>query len=114
MTHVIKGERATKPLLDQPGRQNSLASIAEALEYRRPNTFGRDGGGNHAYHNGGTRAATKRDKNPDGYACGGPKDGHALVEQGKAEPHPRKYAIATPTVTPSANNRPCTTCEERR
>ena len=32
VTHVIKGECATKPLLDQPGREDSFASIAEALE----------------------------------------------------------------------------------
>jgi hypothetical protein len=73
MSDVIKGEFATEPLLDQPSREDSVTGIAEALEYRRPNApiaqdVGRDGGSNHTDHNGGTHAATQRDKNTDGDA----------------------------------------------
>jgi hypothetical protein len=73
MTNVIEGECATEPPLDQPGRQNSLARIAEALEYRSPKAsvtheVGNDGGDDHANDDGPPCAWARHDKNADSYA----------------------------------------------
>src|SRR5262245_10205916 len=71
--NVIKGECATEPTLDQPSRQNSLAGIAETLEYRSPQAsitheVGNDGRDHHANDNGPPCAWTQHNKNADSNA----------------------------------------------
>jgi hypothetical protein len=73
MTNVIKGECATEPPLDQPSRQDSLARIAEALEYRSPKAsithkVGNDSRDHHANHNAPPCAWAQHDKNTDSNA----------------------------------------------
>jgi hypothetical protein len=73
MTNVVKGECATEPPLDQPSHQNSLARIAEALEYRSPKAsiaheVGNDSRDHHANDNGPPCAWTRHDKNADSNA----------------------------------------------
>jgi hypothetical protein len=71
--HANKCERPTKPLLDQPGCQNSFASIAKAFEYRSPKAsiahdVGGDGGGNDPNDNDRANAPSQCYENAGGNA----------------------------------------------
>src|SRR5262245_26166247 len=70
MTNVIKGEWATEPPLDQPSRQNSLARIADALEYRSrkasiTHQIGNDRRDHHSHDHRPAGAWARDDKNAD-------------------------------------------------
>jgi hypothetical protein len=72
-THANNRESSTKPPLDQPGCQNSFASIANALEYRSPKAsiahgIGSDGGGNDCNDNDRANAPSQCYEDADGNA----------------------------------------------